>query len=122
MLNIMKSTAPNPFQGKPSAKPLKRKKMGTVLPTPGGPMFTKGDRVQPLSLLEVDDALLTSATVEAITGDSIPTLDRRIKAGLFPAPITHGQRGRRWVAWQVREHLRKQAEAQGIVRDLQEAA
>lgn len=90
---------------------------GTVKPTPGGPRWTKGDRVQPLMLIAVDDALLTTATVIALTGDSVATIDRNVKAGKFPAPITHGARGKRWVAWQVRDHLRKQAEAQGIVRE-----
>lgn len=84
-------------------------------------MFTKGDRVQPLALLSVDDALLTAATVKALTGWSRPTIDRKVKAGLFPASIPMGDRDRRWVAWQVREYLRKQAEAHGVAR-AQEAA
>jgi len=94
----------------------KPKKGGTVKPTPSGPLWTKRDRVQPLSVLNVDDALLTAATVEALTGDSIPTIDRKVKAGEFPPPITHSVRDRRWVAWQVRAHLRAQAEAQGVKR------
>lgn len=92
------------------------RKSGTVQPSPGGPRFHKSDRKQPLALLDIDDALLTSATVQALTGDSVSTLDRKIAAGAFPPPIRHGERDRRWVAWQVREHLRKQAESQGVVR------
>ncbi|KWT73974.1 putative transcriptional regulator [Variovorax sp. WDL1] len=106
----MKSEASNPSPGQPSAK-----RKGTVLSTPGGPRWTKGDRVQPLALLSVDYALLTTATVIALTGDSVSTIDRKVKGGRFPQPISHGERGRRWVAWQVREHLRKQAEAHGVV-------
>ncbi|MEJ8847689.1 hypothetical protein [Variovorax rhizosphaerae] len=93
----------------------------SVQRSPGGPRWTKGDRVQPLALLDVDDALLTAATVVAVTGDSIQTINRKVKAGRFPPPIAHGERDRRWVAWQVREHLREQARAQGVVREREAA-
>lgn len=90
--------------------------------TPGGPRWTKGDRIQPLELIYVDDALLTTATVLVLTGDSKSTLRRKVLAGSFPMPITPGDRDNRWVAWQVRAYLRGQAEAHGIAQPERAAA
>lgn len=97
-------------------------KTGTIAPTAGGPRWTKGDRVQPLELLYVDDALLTTATVLVLTGDSKSTLRRKMLAGIFPKPITPGDRDNRWVAWQVRAYLRGQAESRGIAQPERAAA
>lgn len=62
----------------------------------------KREPKQPLSILSLPDAMLTTETVEAISGLSISTINRQIKnGGDFPKPIKFGPRCTRWRAGDV---------------------
>ncbi len=45
----------------------------------------------------VNDRLLRRTQVEEITGFSVATIYRRVKAGTFPEPIRLGERTVRWL-------------------------
>ncbi|KKW66933.1 prophage cp4-57 regulatory [Lampropedia cohaerens] len=69
-------------------------------------------RSQPQSIYaaQIQEALLKIETVRQMTGFSEATIRRRVAAGDFPAPRKFGIRCTRWVAGEVREWLRKQAQ------------
>lgn len=63
---------------------------------------------QPITALDVPEALLRMATVEAVTGLSRPTIYRKLKAGEFCTPVKLGTRCTRWRAADVRAWLMAQ--------------
>ena len=60
---------------------------------------------QPVTVLDVPNAQLKMATVEAVCGVSSPTIYRWVRAGSFPAPVKHSTRCTRWRADDVRAWL-----------------
>lgn len=87
--------------------PIKRK------PTPAstkptGASKTRRTTEQPASTLHVPGALLVPAVTAMVTGLSIPTLYRKVSAGLFPAPVKLGTRCTRWRSDDVRTWLAAQ--------------
>jgi prophage regulatory protein len=64
---------------------------------------------QPLSAIEVDDAMLTSDTVLSVAGMSSSSMYRQIAAGTFPKPIKIGPRCARWKASEIKAWLRSVA-------------
>lgn len=61
---------------------------------------------QPPEILSVDEARVRVPLVLALTGCSRATLYRRIKDGLWPAPMQDGPRCVYWPARVVREALK----------------
>jgi prophage regulatory protein len=64
--------------------------------------------------------LIKKRDVIAMFPVSVPTLDRYIKAGIFPAPIKFGPRGVRWFEHEVRAWIeaRKQERDRPIHKEL----
>ena len=63
---------------------------------------------QPLHAAEFADALLTIATVRALTGLGRSTIYDKTGAGEFPQPVRLGARCTRWKAGDVTAWLRAQ--------------
>lgn len=63
---------------------------------------------QPLSALDVPDALLKLATVCALTGLSAATIYRKVAAGDFPKPVRMGPRCTRWKSDGIKGWLTQQ--------------
>ncbi len=66
---------------------------------------------QPVSAINVPEALLKIETVTAVTGLSKTSIRRKVAQGKFPAPVKDGKRCTRWVAGQVSNWLRAKAGA-----------
>lgn len=64
--------------------------------------------LQPLAVLQLPDALLTTRTVCAVSSLSESSIRRGVAAGTFPAPVKRGKRCTRWVSRDVTAWLRAQ--------------
>lgn len=88
-----------------TTKPIKRK---TTTSTPAplhAPAKARRTTEQPASTLHIPGALLLPAVTAIVTGLSIPTLYRKVKAQDFPAPVKLGTRCTRWRSDDVRDWL-----------------
>lgn len=68
--------------------------------------------LQTVQSISIPESLLKLQTVIEVTGMSESTIKRRISDGSFPKPIRLGTRCVRWVAGQVSDWLRSQAQAE----------
>lgn len=83
-----------------------RIKRKTTTSTPAtGSSKTRRSTEQPASTLHIPGALLLPAVTAIVTGLSIPTLYRKVKAQEFPAPVKLGTRCTRWRSDDVRTWL-----------------
>ena len=75
-----------------------------------GPKRTAGkprrDPQQSIHAAQLPEALLRAATVVQVTGLSSSTINRRVNAGTFPAPVRLGARCTRWKSAEVAEWCR----------------
>jgi prophage regulatory protein len=67
-----------------------------------------GRNPQSLQTLQLDEALLSIATVSQAVGLSASTIYRRVASGDFPEPVRLGQRCTRFKASAVRAWIRAQ--------------
>lgn len=72
-------------------------------------MSKRTQTMQPLDVLKHPDALLTGATVEALTGLKRSARHERVKAGTFPAPIRLSARCSRYKAGEIMAWLSAQS-------------
>ena len=67
--------------------------------------------LQPLHVLQLEDALLRIKTVSHTVGLSTATVYRKLAAGEFPKPVRLGSRCTRWKAADVRAWIQAQGRA-----------
>lgn len=75
-----------------------------------GPGKERERKPQPLSAVQLDDALLRIQTVADATGLSAASLYRKLAAKEFPQPVRLGKRCTRWRAADVRAWIQAQGE------------
>jgi prophage regulatory protein len=85
-------------------KPIKRKTTPASIKHTGSSTVRRSTE-QPASTLHIPGALLLPAVTAIVTGLSIPTLYRKVKAQEFPAPVKLGTRCTRWRSDDVRTWL-----------------
>lgn len=68
---------------------------------------------QPLTALQIADALLKIQTVKGVTGLSESSIRRKVAAGNFPQPVKDGTRCTRWVAGDVTHWLKAKGSKTG---------
>lgn len=75
---------------------------------PTTPCRGQSKNPQPLSALELDNALLRIEVVVQATGTSTSTVRRKVADGTFPEPVKLGSRCTRWLSSDIRKWIQSQ--------------